>query len=201
MFRVGLTGGIGSGKSMAAELFMRLGATIVDADRIAKQLIDTDPALLEKIKHRFGAHIADANGALDRKQLRLIIFADAAQRSWLEQLLHPLILAEMNRQTQQSTAPYVIFMAPLLLEATDPYSWVDRVLVIDVSEAVQIQRCMQRDGISAEQALQIIRAQLPRQQRLQRADDVIDNDGDRAALERQVEALHQRYLQLGSKQG
>jgi dephospho-CoA kinase len=195
MFVVGVTGGIGSGKTAATNAFAALGITIVDADIASRKAVEPGSIALQKISEHFGTNILLSDGSLDRANLRRIIFSDAAEKTWLEQLLHPLIAAEVQHQLQAATSPYVVFVSPLLTESGQN-EFCDRVLVIDASEEMQMQRTIQRDNNTPEQVQRIIASQASREYRLQFADDVIENTGSLAYLIQQVAALHTRYLQL-----
>ncbi len=197
-FVVGLTGGIGSGKSTVANLFSRQGIEIIDADEISRTLVKTGSPALEAIIKHFGSSITDAEGNLDRKQLRELVFADNAEKEWLENLLHPLVRQEIQRQVAASSSQYVIIVVPLLLESEN-YSDVDRILVIDVPEDVQLERIKKRDGSSETLARSIMDAQMKREERLESADDVISNNSGMDSLEKQVKNLHHQYLQLSVK--
>ncbi|OFZ99440.1 MAG: dephospho-CoA kinase [Betaproteobacteria bacterium RIFCSPLOWO2_02_67_12] len=191
---VGLTGGIGSGKTAAADEFARHGATVVDTDAIAHQLTRPGGAALNAIREQFGPEFLDAAGAMDRTRMRALAFADAAARKKLEALLHPLIRAESERQIEAASGSYVILVVPLLVESPGYRERVSRVLVVDCPEAVQLERVQSRSGLAAEAVHAIIRSQAPRAARIAAADDVIDNSGSLAALHKQVAELHQRYL-------
>jgi len=193
---VGVTGGIGSGKSSAAALFAGFGADIIDTDDIAHELTRTGGQAMPAIITAFGNRTVAADGGLDRNAMREIAFADPSQRKILEGILHPMIRAEARRRVAASATPYVLLVVPLLLESAGYPDLVQRVLVIDCDESVQIRRTMQRSGLSAEAVRAIMAAQLPRQQRLDLADDVLHNDGDLPALRQQVATLHERYLNL-----
>ncbi len=195
MLIVGLTGGIGSGKSTVSRLFEARGVQVIDADLVARQVVQPGQAALDQIRQRFGPQVISASGELDRQRLRQIVFADKEKRAELETLLHPLILAEMLRQGRQATSPYVIFAIPLLIE-TGQQEHVDRILVIDADEQIRRQRIKLRDNLSDAEIDAIMQAQLPRAERLASADDVIINNGTTDSLNDQVEALHQRYLAL-----
>ncbi len=197
-FVVGLTGGIGSGKTAVANLFSRQGIEIIDADEISRTLVKTGSPVLEAIIKHFGSSITDAEGNLDRKQLRELVFADNAEKEWLENLLHPLVRQEIERQVAASSSQYVIIVVPLLLESGN-YSDVDRILVIDVPEDVQLERIKKRDGSSETLARSIMDAQMKREERLESADDVISNNSGIDSLEKQVKNLHNQYLQLSVK--
>jgi dephospho-CoA kinase len=191
---VGLTGGIGSGKSAAASHFAELGVAVVDTDLIAHQLTGPGGAAMPAIAASFGAEVVAANGALDRGRMRELVFADAACRIRLEAVLHPLIHAESLRQLELATGPYVVLVVPLLFESPDYLPLLQRSLLVDCPEEVQLQRVQARSGLSAEAVRAIMAAQMTRAQRLALADDVIDNGGSLAALQLQVEAKHQYYL-------
>lgn len=200
MFIVGLTGGIGSGKSTVAQHFIALGITCIDADLTAREVVQPGEPALDAISKHFGETILLADGSLDRRKLREEIFANPLARQWLNELLHPLIRQRMLQQCQQANSPYCILMVPLLFE-NNLQSLVQRTLVIDVDEATQIRRTIQRDNTTEEQVKAIIAAQCPRQQRLMLADDVIANGDEVTPLQRQnaVNTLHQTYLLLASQ--
>jgi dephospho-CoA kinase len=193
---VGLTGGIGSGKSAAAEEFGRLGATVVDTDAIAHELTQAGGAAMPQVKRLFGEEYVDVHGAMDRAKMRALAFRDATARRKLEALLHPLIRAESERRIAAASGDYVVHVVPLLVESRDYRQRVSRVLVIDCSEDVQIARVRQRSRLADEEIQRIIRSQIPRKDRLAAADDVIDNSGTLDALHKQVRALHERYVGL-----
>lgn len=193
---IGVTGGIGSGKSSAAALFSEFGADVVDTDDIAHALTRPGGQAMPGISAAFGTKVIAADGSLDRAAMRELVFADPAQRKVLEGILHPMIRAEARRRVSGSSAPYVLLVVPLLLESAGYPDLVQRVLVIDCDESLQISRTMQRSGLTAEAVRAIMAAQLPRQERLARADDVLHNDGDLAGLRRQVASLHERYREL-----
>jgi dephospho-CoA kinase len=192
---LGLTGGIGSGKSAAAQHFIDLGVHLVDADNAARWVVEPGRPALAKIVEHFGAQVLQANGELDRSALRGLIFQDPEQRRWLETLLHPLIGQEIISYLARAESPYAILVSPLLVESGQ-YKMTQRVLVIDAPEQLQIQRTMQRDSTSEEQVQAILKAQASREQRLSHADDVLINDRDPAWLKREVERLHHFYLTL-----
>lgn len=198
MFVVGVTGGIGSGKTAATNAFAALGVDIVDADVVARLVVEPGTPALGKIAEHFGESILQADGALNRAALRQIVFKSLDEKTWLEQLLHPLIAQETQRQLQQAKSQYVIFVSPLLAE-TAQKRFCDRILVIDVPEDMQLQRTMQRDNNDAEQVRRIIAAQADRIQRLQHADDVIENTGTLEHLQQQVMKLHAKYLMLAEQ--
>jgi dephospho-CoA kinase len=201
MLIVGLTGGIGSGKSTVTELFANLGVPIIDADIVARQVVEPGQPALKEIINNFSPKIIGEDGHLDRTQLRQIIFDDPTKRKTLEALLHPRIRQAIQQQLAQlpETTPYCILSVPLLFESGQ-YSFINRTLVIDIDEQLQIARTCQRDDIPLAQAERIIEAQMPRQQRLSQADDIILNDGDREQLKIQVSALHQKFLILANQQ-
>jgi dephospho-CoA kinase len=195
---VGLTGGIGSGKSAAAALFAERGITVVDTDAIAHSLTAPGGGAMAAIRAEFGAAVAGADGALDRAAMRAIVFADPGARKRLEAILHPMIRAESERllAADGARAPYAILMVPLLVESGDYRKRVDRVAVVDCAEATQIARVMSRNGLARAEVERILAAQASRAERLAAADDVIDNGGELAALAPQIELLHGKYLAL-----
>ena len=195
-FTVGLTGGIGSGKSFAAELFRGHGAALVDTDIIAHELTRLGGAAMPAIRAAFGTALIDAQGALDRAAMRELAFADPSQRTRLEAILHPLIRAESAAQVDAADAPYVMLVVPLLVESGTYRGRVDRVLVVDCSEQTQVDRVIARNGLTAAAVRAIMAAQATRAQRLAAADDVIDNDNDLDSLRRQVAALDRAYRRL-----
>jgi dephospho-CoA kinase len=192
---VGLTGGIGSGKSAAAEEFARLGATVVDTDAIAHELTGRNGEALVEIKRLFGREFLASDGSMDRQRMREAVFSDPQARRKLEGLLHPMIRAESMRRIANATGPYVVYVVPLLVESANYRSSVGRVLVIDAPEKAQIERVRSR-GLSEAAVRAIIRSQASPEARLAAADDVIENDGTLEALRRRVGELHQKYLQL-----
>jgi dephospho-CoA kinase len=193
-FVVGLTGGIGSGKSAAADEFARLGATVVDTDVISRELTAKGGAAVARIRRRFGKAFI-RRGAMDRKRMRAHVFADPAARRALERLLHPMIRAESRRRIAAAPGPYVVHVVPLLVESPGYRRRVDRVLVVDAPERTRAARVRAR-GLSPQELRRIMRSQASRAERLAAADDVIDNRGTRDALRKQVAALHQKYLQF-----
>ncbi len=197
-FIVGLTGGIGSGKSAAAKLFEELGAAVVDTDAIAHELTAPGGAAVAPIRAAFGDEVVAPNGALERPAMRRKVFADAQAKGRLEAILHPMIRAEADRRSAAVRAPYVVLVVPLLVESGGYRSRVQRVTVVDCPEEVQVARVMSRSGLSAEEARAIMAAQVSREARLAVADDVIDNGGELAALRPQIEALHRRYLEMAA---
>jgi dephospho-CoA kinase len=194
-FVVGLTGGIGSGKSAAAAEFERLGATVVDTDAIAHALTAPGGAAMAEIRKVFGTEVLAASGALDRDKMRARVFADPGAKKALEALLHPMIREESLRLIAGARGPYVIHVVPLLVESPDYRSRVDRVLVIDAPEELQVRRVRSRSGLSEAQVRAIVAAQATRAQRLAAADDLIENRGTIEALREQVAALHRKYLE------
>lgn len=195
MLRIGLTGGIASGKSSVAEMFAELGAVLVDTDQVAREVVARGQPGLAAVSAEFGADILTPEGSLDRGKLRSIIFANAASRRRLEAILHPLIRQRTLQLLETAQGPYAIAVVPLLVE-TDFGSLVDRVLVVDCRRETQLKRLMHRDGLSEAEALAAIDAQIDRDSRLEAADDVIDNDGPPDATRRQVGILHPRYLAI-----
>jgi len=195
-FTVGLTGGIGSGKSTVAELFAERGATVIDADQLAHELTGPRGAAMAAIRAAFGPQAVAASGALDRRRMRAMAFADPAVRQRLEAVLHPLIRAETDRRAAVATGPYVMLMIPLLVESGEARQRCARVLVVDCPEEEQIRRVVLRSDLQRDEVAAIMATQASRATRLAQADDVIDNSGDPARLPPQVEALHRRYLRL-----
>ncbi len=195
MFKVGLTGGIASGKSRVADLFAALGVTVIDSDVIAREVVAPGSEGLAAIVQRFGPTVLAADGQLDRRALRLIVFSDPAARHDLEAITHPRIRSRMALLNQTAPGPYVINAIPLLAETGGRRDF-DRVLVVDCPEALQIVRVMARDHIDEKAARAVLAAQAPRAARLAIADDIIVNDGDLEALETAVRSLHRRYLEL-----
>lgn len=198
MFVVGITGGIGSGKTAATDRFAALGIAIVDADIASRIVVEPGSPALQKIAEHFGAQILLSDGSLDRAALRKTIFAEPAEKVWLEQLLHPLIGAEIQRQLRNAQSPYVIFVSPLMTESSQ-HELCDRILVIDAPEEMQLQRTIQRDNNDAAQVQRIIASQTSRQNRLRYADDIIENTGSLESLTQHVKTLHERYLQLAKE--
>ncbi len=199
MLKVGLTGGIGCGKSTAANLFADLGAPVIDADRISHALVKPGAPALLQITRQFGPDILAADGALDRNKLRSLVFSRPDYKKQLEAILHPLVYAEMQRMLQTLHYPYVILCIPLLLE-TKMQHFVDRILVIDCSVEQQINRVKLRNRHSEDTIKAIIASQIPREQRLSAADDIIDNSGDTTKLAEHIKKLHNLYFSLGKNQ-
>ncbi len=193
---VGLTGGIGSGKSAVADLFAERGVTVVDTDAIAHALTAADGAAMPAIRAEFGAGVAGADGALDRAAMRSIVFADPAARKRLEAILHPMIRRESERRLLAGAAgsPYAILMVPLLVESGDYRKRVNRIAVVDCAESTQIARVMSRNGLSRGEIEHILAAQATRAERLAAADDVIENDGALGELPARIERLHRQYV-------
>lgn len=195
---VGLTGGIGSGKSAVGRLFEELGVSVVDADQVGRQVVEPGQPALARIAEHFGPGVLSADQTLDRSKLRDIVFAQPDKRKWLEALLHPLINIEIQRQLAQAVGPYALLMSPLLLE-TGQDEWMDRVLVVDTPEAEQVARVSRRDGVDDEQIEAIMTRQMPRQKRLARADDVIENHLELGHLQPQVQKLDALYRSLAQR--
>lgn len=198
-FCIGLTGGIGCGKSSAARIFEELGAAVVDTDEIAHELTRPGGAALDAIRREFGADCIGADGGLDRTRMRQRVFADPASRKRLEAILHPMIRRESQARIVAAQQPYVVAVVPLLFETGAYDELVKRILVVDCDESQQIARTTRRSGLSVDQVRAIMAAQLPRAKRLAQADDVLHNDADLAVLRREVEALHAKYLALARR--
>jgi len=198
-FCIGLTGGVGSGKTSAARIFQELGAAVVDTDEIAHDLTRPGGAAVAAIRSEFGADYVAADGGLDRAKMRRLVFADAVARKKLEAILHPLIRKDSQARIAAAQQPYVLVVVPLLLETGAYRELIGRVLVIDCDEERQIARAMKRSALSSDEVRAIMAAQLPRAKRLAAADDVLHNDADLEALRRQAEALHERYVTLARK--
>lgn len=195
--RIGLTGGIASGKSLVAEQFARLGVTVIDTDRIAREIVAPGTPALAEITAAFGSEILTPDGGLDRRALRATVFADSAQRRRLEAILHPRIRQRTLQRADADAGRYHVIAVPLLIE-TDFQTLVDRVLVVDCPESTQRERLLERDDEDPQQIERILAAQASRQTRLAGADDVIDNSGSRAATCEQVVRLHEHYLELAA---
>jgi dephospho-CoA kinase len=193
--RIGLTGGIASGKSTVAQRFTEFGVPVIDADAAARAVVAPGTPGLAQVIERFGSGILAENGELDRRALRDLIFSDPGARRDLESILHPLIRADMEKSADQAVGPYLVMAIPLLIE-NGPSDRVDRVLVVDVDEAVQLRRVMERDGCTSEQARAILASQAARSARLAAADDVLLNTGTVSELRHAVDRLHERYLEL-----
>ncbi|QKG01216.1 dephospho-CoA kinase [Aeromonas hydrophila] len=200
MYVVAITGGIGSGKTTVANQFAELGIEVVDADIIAREVVEPGTPALAAIAAHFGADVIAPDGRLDRRQLRERVFTDPQAKGWLNALLHPLIRSEMQRQCAAARSPYCLLVVPLLVE-NRLTALANRVLVIDVDEATQIERTCRRDGVSREQAEAILAAQASRAERLAMADDVLDNqNGTPEAIKSRIFALHETYLAFASQQ-
>jgi dephospho-CoA kinase len=195
---IGLTGGIGSGKSAAADEFARLGATVVDTDAIAHELTGPGGAAIPEVKRQFGSAFVDAAGAMNRKRMRALVFSDPEEKVRLEALLHPMIRAASARRIEAAFAsrsgPYAVLVVPLLIESPGYRERVGRVLVVDCPQELQITRVRQRSGLPEAEIRGIIASQIQREKRLAAADDVINNSGTIAALQQQVRQLHENYL-------
>jgi dephospho-CoA kinase len=198
-FSVGLTGGIGSGKSTVAGIFAAHGAAIIDTDLIAHQLTAPEGVALPEIRARFGDAFITKRGAMDRAKMRAYVFSDPAAKARLESILHPLVRMETERAAAQAEGAYLMFVVPLLVESGTWKQRVSRVLVVDCDEQTQIRRVTTRNGLPEQQIRAIMATQASRQQRLAVADDVIDNDGDVPTLTPQVERLHTSYAALAAK--
>jgi dephospho-CoA kinase len=195
MLIIGLTGGIGSGKSAASALFEELGVHVVDADVVAREVVEPGSLGLENIAKHFGQDILDSCGKLNRSKLREVIFRDNEEKKWLEALLHPLIRTEIIKQLEQASSPYVILVSPLLFE-TDQHLLCTRTLLIDASEELQIARASKRDSTNEDAIKKIIASQMPREEKQQKADDIILNDNNEAHLKAMVDFQHHKYLEL-----
>jgi dephospho-CoA kinase len=195
--RIGLTGGVASGKSTVSQRFGELGVPVIDADVASRKVVEPGKPGLAQVVQSFGVGILDADGKLDRRVLRDLIFKDSSLRQALDAILHPLIRAEMEHEAAQSKGPYVVMAIPLLVEGGSAGKRVDRVLVVDADEPLQLQRLQARDGSSVEQARAILASQANRAARLAAADDVLLNTGTVAELRQAVDRLHGQYLQLG----
>jgi dephospho-CoA kinase len=198
-FCVGLTGGIGCGKSSAAQLFQALGAGVVDVDDISHALTKPAGAAIPEIIRQFGPDFVKADGSLDRAHMRELVFKDPQAKNRLEAILHPLIGTQAREQVAHARQPYVVLVVPLLLERGTYQDLVQRIAVVDCSEQTQIERTMRRSNLSESAVRAIMAAQISRVDRLAQADDVLNNDGSEESLRQQVETLHQRYLALSQK--
>lgn len=198
MLRIGLTGGVASGKSTVAALFAERGATVLDTDRIAREVVEPGRPALAALVNALGSGVLDREGRLDRAAMRRRLFGDDEARRDIEAILHPAILAELERQALVAPGPYQVFVIPLLVE-NRLERIVDRVLVVDCPEEDQVRRLMARDGESRESALRMLKAQSSREQRLAAADDVVDNGGAEAGLAAQVAALDLEYRRLAAE--
>jgi dephospho-CoA kinase len=195
--RIGLTGGIASGKSTVAQRFIELGVPVIDADEAARAVVLPGRPGLARVVEKFGVGVLAADGHLDRRALRNQVFSDPALRKELEAILHPLIQADMERSATAAAGPYLVMAIPLLVEGGGR-NRVDRILVVDVDESMQLQRVMTRDSCTLEQARAILAAQASRADRLKAADDVLVNSGTVSDLHQAVDRLHERYLRLAA---
>lgn len=195
-FTIGLTGGIGTGKTTVANMFAARGAAIIDTDAIAHRITAAGGNAIAPITAAFGNGFVDANGAMNRAKMRALVFSDTVAKQRLESILHPLIRAECATEAEYTEGLYLIFVVPLLIESGDWNQRVERILVIDCDEQIQLHRVMQRNALTESQVRAIMATQVSRQQRLQAADDVIANDNDPAALVPQVDQLHALYVSL-----
>lgn len=196
-FIIGLTGGIGSGKTTVSNMFRSFGVEVIDADEVSRSLLLPDSFALEELTKQFGNQLLNADHSLNRAALRQLIFTDPVAKAWTEQLLHPLIRQTINSLIENSRKPWLILSAPLLLE-NKAYGFVDRILVVDSSEALQLERSSTRDNADIAHIKQIMAAQLPRSARVAAADDIIENDRDLAHLEAQVKQLITHYEELAN---
>lgn len=197
-YLVGLTGGIGCGKSTVAAIFAQKGIPVIDTDLISHQLTQPGGAAIPAIRAEFGQESINPEGALDRSRIRQLIFADAQAKQRLEAILHPLILQQAKHLALNQTSPYVIVVVPLLFESGQYQHWLDRTLAVDCPEEMQISRAATRSGLTPETVKAIMQSQIARQQRLQLADDVIHNEASPNELSAQIDALHQKYLRATS---
>ncbi len=198
-FSIGLTGGIGSGKSMVADLFAQLGASVIDTDAIAHSLTTPGGVAIPALREAFGDAYLTPEGALNRAAMRELVFSDVSARHQLESILHPLIGQQSMLAAQAAVGDYLIFVVPLLVESGRWQERVDRVLVVDCPESLQVERVMRRNSLSAIQVQAIMASQAGRSERLAAADDVIVNDKDKNSIKEAVERLHQTYLALAAK--
>lgn len=196
--RIGLTGGIASGKSTVADLFADLGVPVIDTDVIAREVVEPGAPALAQVRYEFGDSVFTDDGHFDRAAMRRIIFADDDARRRLESILHPVIQAEAVRQAEAAGGPYQVIVVPLLVKSPLK-DFVDRVLAVDCDEKTQIRRLVARDGESEGQARRMLAAQSSREERLAIADDVVSNDGDLAATEEQVRRLHRKYVEIATR--
>lgn len=196
---VGLTGGIGSGKSTVADLFAAKGIAVIDTDALAHELTAAQGAAMPALQAAFGPSIADASGAMDRAAMRRLVFADASARARLEAILHPMIRRISDERCRLATSPYVILAVPLLVESGSYRERCDRIVAVDCPESRQIERVMVRSQLTEKEVRAIVSAQATRQQRLDIADDVVNNDGALTILYGQVDRLHLKYLSLSAE--
>ncbi|MGC1549543.1 MAG: dephospho-CoA kinase [Rhodanobacter sp.] len=197
-FTLALTGGVASGKSAVERRFVAHDIHVYDADRASREVIEPGTDGLEALVEAFGSDILDSDGRLDRPAMRQRIFVDRSARSTLESIIHPRVRYWLRERADADTGPYCLLAIPLLVENIAHYRWVDRILVVDAPESAQIARLMTRDGIDEPLAQRMLASQASRAERIALADDVIDNEGDEAALDHQVDALNQRYLKLAA---
>lgn len=200
MLVIGLTGGIGSGKTAASDYLASKGICVVDADLAARIVVEPGQPALAAIRQRFGDDVIQADGALDRRALREIVFADSNARKDLEAITHPAIGAEIVRQLSASTSPYTLLVSPLLLESSQ-HKLANRILLIDVPEEIQLRRTATRDKVAEAQVRAIIAAQMSRDEKRRRADDIVINDSDLPSLHQQLDALHETYLKMAENHG
>ncbi len=199
IFTVGLTGGIGSGKTAVSSRLAALGASVVDTDVISRRLTAAGGAAMPALRAAFGDRCAAADGSRDRAAMRVLAFEDPAARAKLESILHPVIRAEADRELAAASGPYAVLVVPLLFETRGYADRVDRILVVDCAEALQLERAARRSGLAAAEVRAVMRAQWPRWRRLQMADDVVWNGGGLDALESQCDRLHARYSAAASR--
>jgi dephospho-CoA kinase len=195
MFVVGLTGGIGSGKTAVSDYFHKLGVDVVDADVVARIVVNPGTPALKKIAQHFGNDLLLSDGSLNRAALRQKVFADPTEKAWLENLLHPLIGQEIDNQLANASSPYVIYVSPLLLESQQNYRC-HHILVVDAPVELQVERATARDNNTESMIRRIVKQQMPRAERLQQADDILVNDGDLESLYAKIDRLHQKFLRL-----
>lgn len=198
-YLVGLTGGIGSGKSTVAKLFAELGVPVIDTDAISHRLTQSGGSAIPSIRAAFGDDFIDATGALDRAKMRQLVFSDSAAKLRLEKILHPLILIQARSLAESNAAPYVLLVIPLLFETADYRDWLQHTVTVDCAEETQLARATSRNGLSEQTVRAIMAQQLSRSQRLRLADDAICNDDTLPELRRQIAQLHQRYLDLAQR--
>lgn len=199
MLVIGLTGGIGVGKTCASNCFSNLGVPVIDADVIARSVVSNDRALVDALAARFGVHVLDEHGALDRKKLANIVFSDLEMKKELERIVHPAVLDELCLRLRQLDVPYCVLSIPLLIETPEMISWVDRVLVIDANESLQIQRTMERDQVNREFVQMMMQAQTDRESRLMQADEIIFNNQTVAVLWQKIQVVHDHYRFLARR--
>lgn len=198
-FRVGLTGGIGSGKSTVASLFAELGVPVIDTDLISHELTQPGGLAIAAIRSSFGDEYIDATGALDRAKMRQLVFSDSTAKQRLEKILHPRILAQAKSLAESRPGPYVLLVIPLLFETADYQNWLDHTVAVDCPETTQISRATRRNGLSEQTVRAIMARQFTRAQRLELANDVIINDGTLSELHPQIARLHQTFLKLAAR--